>query len=56
MRDTDDMINITQREFEQLIRHDTCGIAEAKERMISEDSPQTHRARVQNALVAQVAE
>jgi hypothetical protein len=50
------MINIAQGEFEQLVRHYTSSIAEAKQRMIGEHCPQTHRTCMQYSLMAQVAE
>jgi hypothetical protein len=43
MRNTNNMVDVAQREFKQLVRHDTRSIAEAKQRVIGEDGPQTHR-------------
>jgi hypothetical protein len=56
MGNTDNMPNITQTELEQLIRHNTSRIAESEERMIGEDGIQTHRSRMQNAFMAEIAE
>ena len=56
MRNTDDVPDIAQAEFQQLIRHDTPCITEAEKRVISEDGIQAHRPRMQNAFVAEVAE
>jgi len=51
MTDTYHMINITQDEFEQLVGQNTGSICEAKQTMIRENSPQTHRPGMQNRLV-----
>lgn len=56
MADTNDMVYITQREFEKLVCQYTSSIREAKQRMIREYSPQTYRAGVQYCLVAETAE
>jgi hypothetical protein len=50
------MVDVAQGELKQLVRHDTRSIAEAKQRMIGEDCPQTHRTCMQDSLMAQVAE
>lgn len=52
----DDVIDVAQCEFEELVCQDTCGVCEAKERMIGEDSPQTHRSCVQYSFVAEAAQ
>jgi hypothetical protein len=41
--DANDMVNIAETEFEQLVGHDACGITEAKQAVVREDSMQTHR-------------
>lgn len=56
MGNANNMIHITKRELQKLVRHYTRGIAEAEKRMIGEDGSQTHRSCMQNALMAQVAE
>lgn len=53
---TNHMVHITQAEFEQLVCHDTPSIAKPEQTMISEDSAQAHRACMQYAFVAQIAE
>ena len=52
MTDAHDMVHITQYEFEQFIGQDTRSIRKAKERMISEDSTQTHRSGMQDRFMA----
>lgn len=39
MAHADDVINVAQGEFEKFVGQDTCSVGEAKERVISEDSP-----------------
>lgn len=56
MRDADDVIDVAQRELEQLVCHDASSVTEAKKRMIGKDRPQTHRTCVQDALMAQITE
>lgn len=56
MTDTDNMIHITQRKLQQLIRQDTRRVRKPKERMIRKHSPQTHRARMQDRLMAQITQ
>jgi len=47
MRHTNHMPDITQAEFQQLVRHDTRRITESEQAMIGEHGPQTHRPSVQ---------
>lgn len=56
MADAYDMIHVTQRELEQLVRQDTRCIREAKERMVGKDGAETHCPGMQDRLVAQTAE
>lgn len=56
MADADDMINVAQRELEQLVGQNTRSIGEAKKAVVSKDGPQAHRARMQYSLVAEAAE
>ena len=54
--DADNMIHITQRKFQELVRQDTRGICEAKQRMIGKDSSQTHGPCMQNCFMAQATQ
>lgn len=56
MAHTYDMPNITQAELEQLVRHNAACVAEPKQTMIGEHGPHAHRACMQDAFMAQVAE
>lgn len=56
VRDADDVVDVAEGELEQFVRHDAGCVAEAEKRVVGEDGAQAHRARVQDALVAQVAE
>jgi hypothetical protein len=56
MGNADNVSNITQTELEQLVRHDTPRITESDKRMIREDRIQTHRPRMQNAFMAEIAQ
>lgn len=56
VRDADDVPDIAQAELQQLIRHDTRGIAEPEQAVIREDGMQAHRSSVQQAFMAEVAE
>jgi len=50
------MVHVTQAELKQLVRHNACGITEAKQRMIGEHCAQPHRSRMQDAFMTQIAE
>jgi len=52
MRHADHMIYIAQAELQQLVRHNARSIAEAKERVIGKDRPQTHGPSMQDAFMA----
>lgn len=52
--DADDVANIAQTELEQLVGHDTRGVAEAEQAVVGEDRSQAHGIRVQNAFVAKI--
>lgn len=43
MADTDDVVHITQTEFEQLICHDARRVTESEETMVREHGVQAHR-------------
>ena len=43
MAHADDMIDITQSEFQELISQDTSSICEAEQGVICEDRTKTHR-------------
>ena len=46
MADADDMINVAQRELEQLVGQNARGIGKAKQTVIGKHSPQAHCARM----------
>ena len=50
------MIDITQRELEQLIRENTRRIGKSKQTMVRKDSPEAHGPGVQDSLVAQTGQ
>lgn len=50
------MVYVAQRELQKFVRHDTCSVTEAEQRVIGEHCSQTHCAPMKNAFVAQVAE
>lgn len=54
--DADDMVDVAEGELEQLVGEDAGGVGKAKERVVGEDGAQAHGARMQDGLVAQVAE
>lgn len=45
------MIDVAQGELEQLICHDASSITEAEERVVRENSSQTHRTCMQDPLM-----
>lgn len=53
---TDDMVNITQGELEQLVRENARSIGEAKQGVIGKDSPYAHGPGMQGCFPAQTAE
>ena len=53
MANTDDMINVAESKFEELVRQNTAGVCEAKKRMIGENGPQTHRPSMEDSFMAQ---
>ena len=53
MADSDDVVDIAQREFEELVGQDTGRVCEPKQRMIRENCPQTHGPRVEDGLMTQ---
>lgn len=56
MADADNMIHVAQRKLQELVRQDTRGICEAKQRMIGKDSSQTHGPCMQNCFMAQATQ
>jgi len=42
MAHADDMVDVTEGEFQQLVGEDTGGIGKAKQTVVGEDGPQTH--------------
>lgn len=56
MADAYNMINITQREFEELVGQYTPSVCESKQRMISEDRPQPHGPTMQNCFMTQTTQ
>lgn len=50
MADTDRMVNITQGEFKQFISENRCRIGESEERMVREDSPQSHSTGMEDSF------
>lgn len=49
--DTNDMVDIAQDEFEELIRQDARCISKSKQAMVGEDGPQAHRTGVKQGFV-----
>ena len=56
MRHANNMSHIAQAELEQLVCQDTSRITEPEQTVVSEHSVQTHRPRMQQAFMAQIAE
>jgi len=56
MADTNDMVNVTQREFQQFICQNTGSICEAKQGMIRENCPYSHGPGMENGLEAKTTE
>lgn len=54
MRNADDMANVAQAEFQQLVCHDTARIAETEQAMFCEDRVQAHRPSMQQSFVTDV--
>lgn len=42
MTDANDMIHVTQDEFEQLVSQDTASIGKSEKRVVRKSSPQSH--------------
>ena len=55
MADTNNMIHIAKRKFEQLVRQDTSSVRKAKQGMVREHRPQTHCSRMKNGFMTQAA-
>lgn len=53
---TDTVVNVTQGEFEKLIRENGTCISKAKERVVGKNSPQPHCAGMQDSFMAKTAE
>lgn len=56
MTHTDDMIDITQDELEQLVCENTCSICKAKQAVIRKDRSQAHGPRMEKCLMTQTAQ
>jgi hypothetical protein len=56
MANTNYMVHITQRKFQELVGQNTGSICESKQRMIREHSPQSHCPRVQYGFMAETAQ
>ena len=56
MANANNMIHITQRKLQQLIRQYTSRIREPKQRMIRKHRPQPHRPSMQNRLMTQTTQ
>lgn len=56
MANANDMIDITQGEFQQFVCQNTGGIGEAEETVICKESPQAHRTAVNDGFLAKIAE
>jgi len=52
---TNDMVYITQAEFEQLVGKDAGGIGKAKQRVVGEDGAEAHGSGMEDSLMAKVA-
>lgn len=50
------MINIAEREFQKLVGENRSRVCEAKQGMICKHSPQSHRPRMQDSLVAETTQ
>ena len=56
MTDTNDMVYVTENEFEKLVGEDTGCVCESEQRMIRKHSPQAHCPRMQNSFMAKTAQ
>lgn len=56
MTDANNMVHITQRKFQQLIREDTRRVGKPEKTMIRKAGSQPHGPRVQNSLMAKAAQ
>ena len=54
--DADDVVDVAQRELEQLVHQDAGGVREAEELVVGEARRDAHRARVKDRLVREVRE
>lgn len=52
MANTNNMIDITQTELQQLVGNDTRCIAEAEQAVVGKDGVQRHRSGMEDALMA----
>lgn len=50
------MINIAQRELQQLVRENRSRVCETKQRVVRKHRPQPHRSRVQDSLMAETTQ
>ena len=56
MTDTNDMVYVTENEFEKLVSEDTGCVCESEQRMIRKHSPQAHCPRMQNGFMAKTTQ
>ena len=56
MRDANDMTNITQTKLQELVGHNARRITKPEQAVVCEDSHQAHSPRVQEALMAEIAQ
>lgn len=56
MTDAYDMVHIAQSELQEFVRENSPSISEAKQTVISKDSPQPHGSSMQDSFMAQTAE
>jgi hypothetical protein len=54
--DADDVVDITERELEELVGENAPRVGEAKQAVVGEDGPQAHGPRMQYGLMAQGTE
>jgi hypothetical protein len=56
MTDTDDMVDVTQGELQQLIGENRAGVGKAKQRVIGKDGAEPHGSGMEDGFVAEAAQ
>lgn len=56
MADTDDMVDVAQRELQKLVRQDAGSVCKPEKRVVREDGAQAHCPSMKDAFVAQTTE